>query len=128
MQGNMPYMLDEGITHMPCDTRLKPRQTISQRAAEVRAAVDRFNKGLTSGRIKAKVGPQGGIAFEGLTNEERDGVTDACAYRRLMVTGSSLAKAAIARAEQMAGRTVDRHALAHGHHSHDGGTTWHKGH
>jgi hypothetical protein len=45
-----------------------------------------------------------------------------------MATGSALAKQAIARAEQLAGRTVDRAALTAGHHSHDGGKTWHHGH
>jgi hypothetical protein len=110
---------------MPCDTKLKPRQTIKQRADEVRAMVARLASGLAAGRVRAKVGPTGGVAFIGLTEEERDGVTDACAYRRVMATGSALARAAIARAEQMAGRTVDRQAVAHGHHSHDGGATWH---
>lgn len=110
---------------MPCDTRLKPRQTIQQRAEEVRAMVAKLAAKLAAGQVKAKIGPTGGIAFDGLTEAERDGVTDNCAYRRLMATGSALAKAAIARAEQLAGRTVDRTAVAHGHHSHDGGVTWH---
>ena len=110
---------------MPCDTRLKPRQTITSRKDEVRKVIERLNKGLTSGAIRVKVGPQGGVAFVGLSTEERDGVTDACAYRRIMVTGSALAKAAIARAEQLAGRTVDKAAVAQGVHSHDGGHTWH---
>lgn len=113
---------------MPCDTKLKPQQTIQQRAVEVRRAVERLAKDLAAGRVRAKVGPQGAIAFEGWGVLERDGVTDACAYRRLMVTGSALAKAAVAKAEQLAGRTVDRKALAAGHHSHDGGRTWHPGH
>jgi hypothetical protein len=113
---------------MACDTKLKPKQTIQQRAVEVRTVVERLSLALTNGTVKPKVGPQGGITFVGLTDEQRDGVTDACAYRRIMATGSALAKAAIARAEQMAGRTVDRQALAHGVHSHDGGHTWHHGH
>lgn len=113
---------------MPCDTRLKPRQTIQQRAEEVRKAAERFTKGLIEGRIKAVVGKKGGIAFDGVTDDERDGVTDACAYRRIMVSGSSLAKAKIERAEQMAGVKVDKKAVAQGHHSHDGGKTWHDGH
>jgi hypothetical protein len=113
---------------MPCDTRLKPKQTIQQRAAEVRAAVERFSRGLATGKIKVRVGPQGAVAFEGVTERERDGVTDACAYRRIMVSGSGLAKATIARAEQVAGRMVDKRAIAQGHHSHDGGQTWHHGH
>ena len=113
---------------MPCDTRLKRGQKISERALEVKKAVEGLSSLLAVGRIKARVGPKGGIAFEGWGEAERDGVTDACAYRRLMATGSSLAKAQIAKAEMMAGRSVDRQALAHGHHSHDGGKTWHDGH
>jgi hypothetical protein len=85
---------------MVCDIRLKPKQTLQQRAEEVRRAVICLSEALASGRVKARVGPQGAIAFVGWNDAERDGVTDACAYRRLMVTGSALAKAAIARAEQ----------------------------
>lgn len=110
---------------MPCDARLKQGQTISERAAEVRRVVTTFSEALAAGRARVKVGPKGAIAFDGITDQERDGVTDACAYRRLMVTGSALARAAIARAEQLAGRSVDRKVLASGHHSHDGGRTWH---
>jgi len=113
---------------MACDTRLKPRQTIQQRADEVRKMVAKLAQGLISGRFKVKVGPQGAVAFDGLTAEDRDGVTDACAYRRLMVSGSPLARAKIAQAEAVAGRSVDRHAVAAGHHSHDGGKTWHHDH
>ena len=111
---------------MPCDTILKPKQTIQQRAEEIRRAVAGLSAALASGRVKAIVGPQGAIAFEGWDVAERDGVTDACAFRRIMVTGSVLAKAAIARAEQLAGRTVDRRVVAHGVHSHDGGVSWHR--
>lgn len=110
---------------MPCDTRLKTGQTIKQRAEEVRAVVAKVISGLVNGRIKPKIGPTGAVAFVGLTDEERDGVTDNCAFRRVMATGSPLAKAAIARAEQLAGRSVNKEAIAHGHHSHDGGVTWH---
>jgi hypothetical protein len=110
---------------MPCDTRLKKNQTIQQRATEVRAVVDRLASALVSGRVKPVIGPTGAIAFPGLTDAERDGVTDNCAYRRILATGSALAKAAIARAEQLSGRSVNRQAIAHGHHSHDGGATWH---
>jgi hypothetical protein len=110
---------------MPCDTRLKPKQTLQQRAEEVRRAITRLSGALADGRVKVRVGPQGAIAFEGWSETKRDGVSDACAYRRLMVSGSILAKAAIARAEQLAGRSVDRRVVAHGVHSHDGGHTWH---
>jgi len=110
---------------MPCDRQLKPKQTLQQRADEVRKMVAKLAAGLISGKIKAKVGPQGAIAFDGITNEDRDGVTDNCAYRRLMIEGSPLARAQIARAEQLAGRNVDRSVVGHGVHSHDGGRTWH---
>lgn len=110
---------------MPCDTRVKQNQTLAQRKEEVRAAAERFVKGLTSGKVRATVGPQGAVAFTGLTDQERNGVTDACAYRRIMSTGSAMAKMAIARAEQLAGRSVDKKVLTQGTHSHDGGRTWH---
>ena len=113
---------------MPCDTRLKPKQTIQQRIAEVRNVVDRVNQGVAAGRIKFKVGPQGAIAIDGLADADRDGVTDACIYRRIMVSGSALTRAAIARAEQLAGKPVSRQVLGHGTHSHDGGRSWHDGH
>ena len=110
---------------MPCDTKLKDNQTISERKIEVRKAVDKLGAGIAAGRIKVKVGPQGAVVFDGAKSEERDGVTDACAYRRLLVSGSSLALAQIARAEQLAGRTIDKQIVGHGVHSHDGGVTWH---
>lgn len=110
---------------MPCDTKLKPKQTIQQRIEEVRRAAASIGQGLAAGRIKARVGPQGSVTFVGVKDEERDGITDACAYRRIMATGSALAKAAIARAEALAGRSISKQAVGQGAHSHDGGRTWH---
>ncbi len=113
---------------MPCDTRALPNQTLTERKAEVRAAVTKLAADLAAGRVKPVIGKQGGIAFQGWSETDRARVTDACAYRTLMVTGSALAKATIARAEQLAGRAVDKKALAAGVHSHDGGHHWHQGH
>lgn len=110
---------------MPCDTKLKAGQTITQRKEEILSVIAKVVSALTSGRVKAKVGPTGGVVFDGLGNEERAGVTDACVYRRIMAGNSATAKQALAKAEALAGRPVDRVALAHGHHSHDGGRTWH---
>ncbi len=110
---------------MPCDTRLKANQTISQRKDEVRKSVASLDRLITSGKVRVMVGPQGAIAFTAWADNERDGVTDACAYRRLMVSGSALARAAIARAEQMSGRSINRQVIGQGAHSHDGGHTWH---
>ena len=114
---------------MPCDTKLKPRQTISERVAEVRKAIIYIDKSLRRGQIKVLVDKKtGAIAFDGLTNGERDGVTDGCIYRRIMATGTASAKQAIARAELLAGRGVNKQAVAQGVHSHDGGKSWHHGH
>jgi hypothetical protein len=110
---------------MPCDTRTLPNQTLSERKAEVKEAVGQLAKALAAGKVKAKVGPQGAIAFEGWAESDRARVTDSCAYRRLMVTGGVLAKAKIAQAEQVAGRSVDKQVVGQGVHSHDSGVTWH---
>jgi hypothetical protein len=110
---------------MPCDTIREENQTISQRASEVRKAVDTIAKGVATGRIKVKVGPQGAIVFDGIRPDERNGVTDACAYRRLLASGAASALAKIAEAERLAGRQVDRRIVGQGVHSHDGGATWH---
>lgn len=110
---------------MPCDRRLRPKQTISERKAEITTVIERLAKGLASGKVKPVIGPQGAIAFQGLTETERAGVDDACAYRRLLSTGSALAMQAIAKAEMLAGRKVDRQVVAQGAHSHDGGRTFH---
>jgi hypothetical protein len=112
---------------MACDTRLKPKQTIQERAKEVREAVERLATAIATGRVKVVIDKAtGAIAFAGWEGASRDGITDGCAYRRIMATGSAMSKMLIARAEQMAGRTVNKETVAHGHHSHDGGQTWHK--
>ena len=114
---------------MPCDTKLKPRQTIQERATEVRKAVDALALKLLKRQVRPVVDKAtGAITFAGWPDTERDGITDACAYRRLKVQGNSLVQAELARAEAMAGRPVNTKALAQGVHSHDGGVSWHHGH
>lgn len=124
---------------MPCDTVRRRRRwrqttkgrtaveenvTAEQRTADVRTAMENLERQILRKKVKPVVGPQGAITFAGWTEEDRDGITDACAYRRLMISGSSISKAEIARAEQLAGRTVDRKVMTAGTHSHDGGRTW----
>lgn len=109
---------------MACETRLRPRQTLSERMAEVKGVVAKLDRLLLTRKVKPVVGQNGAIAFQGFPESERSGVSDACIYRRIMATGSALARNEIARAEQMAGRTVNRQVLAAGIHSHDGGQTW----
>ena len=110
---------------MPCDTQFLAQQTIAQRKEEIKKAIERLSKGLLDGKYQVKVGPKGGVVFVGFEGADRSRITDACAYRRIMVTGNSLVKAKIAQAEALAGRAVDKQALAHGVHSHDGGASWH---
>ena len=114
---------------MPCDTRLRPGQTIQQRATEVRDVVSRLERMLSTGNVKVVVDRKSGaIAFNGVSDSDRNNVTDACMYRRIMATGTAAAKLAIQRAETVAGRGVSRQAIGQGVHSHDGGHTWHGGH
>ena len=110
---------------MPCDSRpIKLKQTLQQRVDEVRRAVANLDARLKKRQVKVAVGPQGAVAFVGWNEAERDGVTDACAFRRIMASGSSLAKAEISRAAAIAGRPIDKKVIAQGIHSHDGGATW----
>ncbi len=111
---------------MACDTRTLPGQTLTQRKEEVLAAVTRLNALLANGQVKVVVSREGAVAFQGWLEQDRGRVSDACAYRRLMSIGSSLAKAKIAAAEAAAGRPVNRQVVGSGLHSHDGGVTFHR--
>lgn len=110
---------------MPCDTIRRPRQTLSERKAEVRATIDNLAKAVASGRVKPVIGKQGAIAFIGIEESERNRVTDACVYRGIMVHGNALARAKIAQAEALAGVRVNKQVVGQGVHSHDSGKTWH---
>src|SRR5512139_2970566 len=110
---------------MPCDTKLKPKQTLAQRKKEVRKAAAAIDKMLAVNKVQAKIGKQGAIAFVGIPDNVRDGLTDACVYRRIVTSGSVAARQAIAKAERLAGRSVDKRVVAAVMHSHDNGTTWH---
>ena len=112
---------------MACDTRLKPRQTIQQRAAEVRAAVVRLAQGLAAKRITLVIDPvTGAPAFANWDDTSRDGVTDLCAFRTIARTGSPMFIELVKQAQALAGRSLDKQAMAQGIHSHDNGVTWHK--
>ena|SRR5215831_9347872 len=108
---------------MPCDSKpFRKDQTLAQRKQQVRETIQALAAALAAGKVKTVVGPQGAVAFVGW--EERNGITDACAIRQILTTGSALARMKVAEAERLAGRFISRQALAAGHHSHDGGTSW----
>jgi hypothetical protein len=112
---------------MVCDTRVRRKgQTLTERKEEVKKAVTQLDLAIASRRVRVRVGPQGAVAFEGWAEQDRAAVSDACAYRRIASTGSALARAAIAQAEQLAGRTIDKKVIASGVHAH--GDHWHGGH
>lgn len=113
---------------MPCDTiRTSPQQTLAERAREVRAAGAKIDKMLAANQAKVKVDKRtGGIIFEGIPDEVRNKMTDACVYRAIMARGSHAARQAIVKAERLAGRQVNRKEVLAGLHSHDGGQTWGK--
>jgi len=110
---------------MPCDTIFAPNQTITDRKKEIKQAVSTLDKLIAANKVRVKVGPQGAVAFDGWQGADRRGITDACAFRRLMVEGSALTKAKVAQAEMVAGRSVNKQVVGQGAHSHDGGHTWH---
>lgn len=115
---------------MACETyRRTPRQTLVERKAEVKQVIADINSLIAAGRVTVVVDKRtGAVAFKGFDDRLREGVTDACVYRQLMVSGSFLTKTKIAQAEQLAGRSVNKQALAAGVHSHDGGMTFGPGH
>ncbi len=111
---------------MACDFMIPAGMTPAARKTQIQQAVDRLNAALQAGTVTVKVGASGAVAFVGTW--QRDGVSDTCAYRKLITAGSPALRLAVARAEAMAGRKVDARAVASGAHSHDDGKTWHKGH
>jgi hypothetical protein len=113
---------------MVCETYRKPRQTAEQRADEVRAVKNKVMAGLLQKTVKVVVSPTGAVVFNGITEAEKQGVTDACIYRHIMVAGAATVKAEIARQAMLQGRQIKMDTVNAGTHSHDGGKTWHPGH
>ena len=111
---------------MACETYQRPNQTLAQRKDEIRHMQEKVIAGLKTGQIGVKVDAKGGVTFTGIPAEDRPGITDACIYRRVLVSGSQLAIQAIQKAERLAGRAVDKQMVATGYHSHDGGSSWHR--
>jgi len=98
---------------MPCDTMRKPNQTLSQRVEEVKKRVTAVDRLIASRKVTVKVGPQGAITFIGISDSDRDGMTDACIYRMLSRKGSAATKMAIQRAEQSACLEITVERAAH---------------
>jgi hypothetical protein len=104
---------------MPCITQ--PNLTPAQKLAQV-DALKRLQAAVGAGTVQLVVARNGGVAFKGWAAEQREGVSDLCAYRVLANTPEL--RRALARAEVASGNRMDPRALASGLHSHDGGSTW----
>lgn len=111
---------------MPCDSQLKPRQTLAERALEVTKALRLLEARLQANKARVVIGQNGALAFAGW--QERDGVSDVCAYRMLTAQNSWALRQAISRAEAQCGRKLNPQAVGMGVHSHDGGHSWNPGH
>lgn len=111
---------------MPCDTwRAAPEQTLSARKTQINEIMARVTVLLAKRQIKPIVDRKSGaITFDGIPSVLRQGVSDACIYRRLVAGKSPVAAAELKRAEAAAGRPIDRQSVNAGIHSHDGGASW----
>jgi MoxR-like ATPase len=112
---------------MPCEAwRARAEQTLAERKEEIKEATTILDKLIMQKKVKVVVGKQGAVTFVGdAWARNRRGITDACAYRRLVTTGSVLTRTEISRAETLAGVKIDQKVVAQGVHSHDGGASWH---
>lgn len=109
---------------MPCFSKPRRNQTLTQRKEEVRKKVTLIDKLIAARKVQVKIGPQGAVVFTGISDEDRADLTDICIYNMLMTRGTLAAKLKIRQAEELAGRKVSRAAIQAGIHSHDGGATW----
>lgn len=113
---------------MACETVNRQGQSLVQRQSAVKLALARLEAALKRGKARVVISPSGAITFAGWQGEERDDVTDACAFRKLTAANSWELRQAIARAEAQQGRKVNVRVVASGVHSHDNGKTWGPGH
>lgn len=111
---------------MACTAQRTPEQTLEDRMREVEQALRDLQQRLGQGLVKVVVGRNGAVSFQGWSEVDRKGLTDACTVRSLQVAGSWQFRQALARAEALAGRKMDATAVAAGWHSHDEGKTWAK--
>jgi hypothetical protein len=118
---------------MACDSRIYRRdQTLAERKVEVKKALTALEKLIASGQVNIRIGTEGigkgAVVLKGWSDAERVGITDACAIRLLMLSGTATTKLKLAAAQQQFGTSINRQTLGAGVHSHDGGLSWHTGH
>jgi hypothetical protein len=105
---------------MPCTTN--PNLTVEKKELQ-RGALARLQAAIGAGTVQVVVAARtGAFALRGWKDEDREGVSDLCAYRALINTPEM--RRAIVRAQAITGTPIDQRAIAAGVHSHDGGRTW----
>ena len=107
---------------MPCDTPIRPNQTVAQRIKQRNESLARLEALIQANTVKIILDKRtGALMFSGWKrDDDRGGVTDACAYRVLTSRNSAVLRSAIDRAEVQQGVKVNAKAVAAGVHSHDG--------
>ena len=113
---------------MACESYRQQGQSLEQRNAEIQKKLKELEQKLRMKSVQLGIGPNGAIVFKGWRKEDRGGISDACAFRTLSAEGSWALRQAVAAAEASSGRKVNVNAVAAGHHSHDDGRSWDKGH
>ena len=76
--------------------------------------------------VSLKTSIRGNVSYQTRDLEHEHAVAGGQTRARWETERTVANKAEIARAEALAGRTVDRKVVAAGVHSHDGGTTWNR--
>jgi hypothetical protein len=109
---------------MACETMRSPGQTLQERMTQVERALKRLEQYLSTGSARVMIAPNGAVAFANW--QDRDNVSDVCAYRALAAGNSWALRQAVAKAEAQSGRKVNARAVAAGFHSHDNGHSWGK--
>src|SRR5258708_2657913 len=104
---------------MPCTTQAN---LAAIQATRMQDAIERLNRALGDNTATLVIGAGGAIAFRGWN--EREGVSDVCAYRKPASSNSANLRRAIIRAEAITGCKLNEQPIAARLHSHDGGRTW----
>ncbi len=88
---------------MPCTTQAN---LTAIQATRMQDAIERLNRALGDNTATLVIGAGGAIAFRGWN--EREGVSDVCAYRKLASSNSANLRRAIMRAEAISGCKLNR--------------------
>lgn len=114
-EADEPFVCSFGVVNCPICMRPRKAKSTAEIAKRNKRVTERVAQALAGGRVRLRITPTGGVAFEGLDRLEREGLTDDVIYRNLIKPGaiSPLALAALQRAEHIAGRKVAPRVVGH---------------